>query len=122
VMSVLLGPSMDSSNGVVFSSDPATPAIGLARHRCWVVGKTGSATYANGVFTVQGAATISGRLRGRLPLRVSADKAQRNYRRQGNWRHHWSTTQELMMRETLDADAANVSASGSVGSTNASMY
>jgi RHS repeat-associated protein len=120
-MSVLVGPSMVSSNSIVFTVTPQPLLSGWFDTDIGTVGTSGSASYANGVFTVQGAAQY---------LAGSADAFHFVYQPMStdgtiiarvtggtNGAHAG-----VMMRETLGADAANASASGYVGSTNASLF
>ncbi len=122
VMSVLLGPSMDSSNAVAFTVTSQPLPSGWLDTDIGTVGTTGSASYANGVFTVQGAAQyLAGyadafhfvyqpmSTSGTIIARVTGGTA--------------GAHAGVMMRETLDADAANVSASGYADSLDtASLY
>src|SRR5206468_12966839 len=60
LMSVLIGPSMDSSNGVAFTVTSQPLPSGWLDADIGTVGTKGSASYANGVFTVQGAGQYLG--------------------------------------------------------------
>jgi len=122
VMSVLVAPSMDSSNGVVFTVTSQPLPSGWLDTDVGTVGKTGSASYANGIFTVQGAGgylsayadafhfvympmTTSGTIMARVTGGTTGAYVG------------------VMMRETLDAGSANLAASGSINSSiTASMY
>jgi RHS repeat-associated protein len=122
LMSVLVGPSMDSSNGVAFTVTSQPLPSGWLDADIGTVGKTGSASYANGVFTVQGAGSY---------LTAYADSFHFVYQPMSTSgtitaRITGGTTGAyagVIMRETLDANAANVSTSSYINSsTSASMY
>jgi YD repeat-containing protein len=57
LMAVLVGPSMDSSNSLVFTVTSQPLPSGWFDQDIGQVGKAGNASYASGVFTVQGAGT-----------------------------------------------------------------
>lgn len=122
LMSVLLGPSMTSSNAVVFTVTAQPLLSGWFDQDIGNVGKTGSATYANGVFTVQGAGGYLGlnpdafhfvyqpmSTNGTITARVTGGDAGGQAR--------------VVIRTSLNSDAANVSAGSNLTSpTTTSMY
>jgi len=124
LMSVLVGPGMDSSNAVAFTVTTQPLPSSWFDTDIGTVGATGSASYANGVFTVQGAGPY---------LAASADGFHFVYQ-------PMSTSGTIiarvtgvtpgarvgvMMRETLGANAANVAGSSVLTSSTSasdSMY
>jgi RHS repeat-associated protein len=122
VMAVLVAPSMDSSNGVVFTVTSQPLPSGWLDTDVGTVGTIGNASYANGVFTLQGAGAY---------LTAYADSFHFVYQPMSTSgtiiaRVTGGTTGAhvgVMMRETLDAGSANLAASGMVESSYiASMY
>ena len=116
-MSVLVGPSMNSSNAVAFTITAQPLLLGWLDTDIGAVGQTGSASYANGVFTVQGAGQY---------LAGVTDAAHFVYQPMST---SGSITARVtggtsgaqvfvMMRQTLDANAANAAASGFASSVN----
>ena len=113
LMSVLVAPSMESSNGVAFTVTTQPLPSGWLDVDIGTVGVKGTASYANGVFTVQGGGQYLGgtvdafhfvyqpmSTNGTIIARVTSGSTA-------------GAQVSVMMRETLDADAANV-AVGSV--------
>ena len=123
LMFVLVGPSMESSNAVTFTVVSSPLLSGWLDADIGQVGKAGSASYSNGVFTVQGAGPfLNGyadgfhfvyqpmSTSGTIIARVTGAGASGAY-------------VAAMIRETLDSDAANMSAGAYVStSTSATSY
>jgi len=123
-MCVLLGPSMQSSNPILFTVTSSPLPSGWLDADIGQVGKTGSASYANGVFTVQGSGAFLSNYTdgfhfvyqpmstsGTVVARVTGTGSSGAY-------------VAVIMRETLDAGAANLSSGGYSYTTSATaaMY
>ena len=122
-MCVLVGPSMESSNPVAFTVTSSPLPSGWLDADVGAVGKTGSASYANGVFTVQGSGAFLANSADGLhfvyqPMSTSGTVIARvtGAGTYGAW-------VAVVMRETLDANAANMGSGGYVStSTSANSY
>jgi len=122
-MCALVGPGMESSNPVLFgvtSSPLPSPWLDADIGN---VGKTGSATYANGVFTVQGAGNFLSNYADGFhfvyqPMSTSGTVVARV-----TGAGTYGAYVAAIIRETLDAGAANISVGGYVStSTSAGQY
>jgi RHS repeat-associated protein len=110
LMAVLVGPSMDSSNSVVFAVTSQPLPSGWFDQDIGQVGKAGNASYASGVFTVQGAGTGLGGSADAFhfvyqPMITSGTIIARVVSN-----NTYFGQAGVLIRETLDAGAAEMSA------------
>jgi regulation of enolase protein 1 (concanavalin A-like superfamily) len=110
LMTVLVGPSMDSSNPVVFTVTSLPLPSGWFDKDIGQVGKAGNATYANGVFTVQAAGASMGGTADAIhfvyqPMTTSGTIVARVVSASS-----YGAQAGVLIRETLDAGAAEMSA------------
>jgi RHS repeat-associated protein len=107
LVSVAVAPTMNSSNGVMFTVAQSPIPSGWFDRDIGRVGKTGSASYSNGVFTVQGAGNFVNNAADAFhfvyqPLATDGSVVARVVSQTT------SAQAGVMMRETLDAGSANV--------------
>jgi RHS repeat-associated protein len=121
-MAVLVGPSMDSSNCVAFTVTSSPLPSGWLDADIGQVGISGSASFANGIFTVQGSGVFLANYTDGFHFVYQPMNTSGTIIARVTGAGTYGAYGAVIMRETLDADAANISAGGYVGTTNASMY
>ena len=109
-MAVYAGPSMDSSNAVVFTVTSNPLPSGWFDQDVGQVGKAGNATYSGGVFTVQAAGTGMGGTADAIHFVYQPMSTSGTIIARVASNNTYGAQAGVLIRETLDAGAAEMSA------------